>query len=122
VPRSAPDASGRVAVPGSAGGDDAAGGGSEAVAKGTRDDQGGARKTSWRNAAVQVWVAATPSAELLDERARGEGLASASAGKSHRQSGLAAVFMFARLAASSLRIAAKGSGTRAGGSPRRMNT
>ena len=48
--------------------------------------------------------------ELLYERAMGEGLAGPP-GNSHRQAGLAAVFMFARLAASSVSIAAKGSGT-----------
>ena len=43
-------------------------------------------------------------------------------GNSHWQPGLTAVFMFARLAASSVSIAANGSGTGVGGLPSRMDT
>ena len=49
--------------------------------------------------------------ELLQERTGAEGLAGTAAGNSQEQAGLAAVFMFARLAASSVSIAANGSGT-----------
>jgi hypothetical protein len=58
------------------------------------------------------------AAELLDERAMGKGWPACPLGNSHRLAGLAAVFMVARLAASSVSIAAKGSGAGAG-SPRR---
>lgn len=43
-------------------------------------------------------------------------------GNSHWQSGLTAVFMFTRLAASSVSIAPRGSGTGVGGLPSRMKT
>ena len=79
-------------------------------------DQGGACKTSWRNAAVRVWVAATPSARNCWTSAPGvRGWPPHPPRNSHRQAGLAAVFMFARLAASSVSIAAKGRGPGPGG-------
>jgi hypothetical protein len=46
-------------------------------------------------------------AELLQERAWGEGLAGAAGGEQPEAGGLAAVFMFARLAASSVSIAGR---------------
>jgi hypothetical protein len=60
--------------------------------------------------------------ELSAEPDGHKGLADAPAGNSHWQPGLAAVFIFTRLAASSVSIAANGSGTGVGGSPSRMKT
>jgi hypothetical protein len=60
-----------------------------AVAEGTRDDRGGGCRTSWRNAAVRVWVAATPSARNCWTNAPGgEGLAGASAGEQPQAGGV----------------------------------